>query len=216
MFKALIDVFFDQLFIAWHFRQHFVEILFCDDLQGTGFEAFDAEQAGPAVPKAFDGGDGLPLEEELKADVFSIVVKGKPQTTLCYKIGLSGDIAFPEEDRFGRDGDLFKKMAILSPVRGEHSMDVAMSRHSRKLGNRWERGKGWTGKSRAGKGRCRGGKGKRWGGGNSLTSWGSSLKAYRDIFFPTGPIRRIIRSRAENYFFNKDCYYYEGFNQYHF
>lgn len=142
MFKALIDGCFDQLFIAGHFRQHFVEILFCDDLQGTGFEAFDAEQAGPAVPKAFNGGDGLSLEEELKTDVFSIVVKGKPQTALFYKIGLSGYIAFPEEDRFGRDGDLFKIMAVLSPVRGEHSMDVLMGRHSRKLGNRVERARG--------------------------------------------------------------------------
>ena len=135
MFKALIDVFFDQLFIAWHFRQHFVEILFCDDQQGTGFEAFDAEKAGPGVPKAFDRGDGLSLEEELKADVFSIVVKGKPQTTLFYKIGLSGYIAFPEQDGFGRDGDLFKEMGVLSPVKGgcyficiglRHSMDVLM------------------------------------------------------------------------------------------
>ena len=126
MFKALIDGCFDCLFKAGHFHQHFVEILFCEDLQGTGFEAFDAEEAGPAVPKAFDGGDGLSFEEELKTDVFSIVVKGKPQTTLFYKIGLSGYVAFPEQDGFGRDCDLFKEMGVLNPVGGGHSMDVLM------------------------------------------------------------------------------------------
>ena len=119
MFESQVDMFFDDLFKAGCFREHFLEICLCDDQEGAGLDRLQVKEAGTSRAKTFHGGDALALEEELKGDLPPVVIEPKAQAALLDIIGLSGDLSFPQQGRLRRNLYLLEEVLVGVPLRIE-------------------------------------------------------------------------------------------------
>ena len=116
MFESQVDMFFDDLFKAGCFREHFLEICLCDDQEGAGLDRLEVKETGASRAKTLHGGNALVLEEELEGDLFSVVVEPEAQAALLDIIGLSGDLSFPQQDRLRRNLYFLEEVLVGVPM----------------------------------------------------------------------------------------------------